>query len=266
MLKISKRLQTIADFVTPGSRTADIGSDHAMLPVYLLQTNRVPSAIAGELNQGPYEAARKQAMDAGLLKRLDVRRGDGLSVLQPGEADTVTIAGMGGALMSDILEAGYGQGKLEGVRELVLQPNVGEDIVRNWLIKRGWYLQAELILEEDGKIYEVLHAVKLQDDPTGAALTALEERLYDSSFLPIELNAEQGKALLLQMGPHLLRQPTDVLVDKWRLELEKLERICAQLALSELPQASEKREQFRAQMKAIEEVLHCLPTVKRSFS
>ncbi|MUT66691.1 class I SAM-dependent methyltransferase [Paenibacillus sp. NEAU-GSW1] len=266
MLKISKRLQTIADFVTPDGRAADIGSDHAMLPVYLLQTRRVASAIAGELNQGPYEAACKQAADAGLTYKLSVRRGDGLSVLQPGETDTITIAGMGGALMSEILEAGFQTGKLEGVSELVLQPNVGEDLVRSWLLKRGWYLQAEAILEEDGKIYEVLHAIKLKAEEGNDSLKTLQLKLYDSSFLPISLNADQGKALLLQMGPHLLRQPSEVLAEKWRLELDKLEKICAQLSLSDQPQAEEKKAAFREQINKIEEVLRCLPMDKPSFN
>lgn len=263
MMKLSKRLQMIADYVTPGSRMADIGSDHAQLPVYLIQAGIVPSAIAGELNQGPYEAARKQAAIAGLQLKLEVRRGDGLAVLEPGEADTVTIAGMGGSLMSDILEAGYVAGKLEGVKELVLQPNVGEDIVRSWLLKRGWFLQAEMILEEDGKIYEVLHAYK--DDGTEAAQER-NQLLYDSSFLPLpqQLDTEAGMARLIQMGPYLLRKPNEVLLKKWRFELDKLDKICTQMSLSDQPQAEEKRVQFRQEMNAIEEVLQCLQMVKPS--
>ena len=110
MIKLSRRLQTIADQVTQGARVADIGSDHALLPVYLIQSGRCPSAIAGELNTGPFQAARKQTAEAGLKTVIEVRQGDGLSVLEPGEADTVTIAGMGGSLMADILEAGGTQG------------------------------------------------------------------------------------------------------------------------------------------------------------
>lgn len=254
MLKLSRRLQTIADYVTEGSRIADIGSDHAMLPVYLLQSNKCPSGIAGELNEGPYEAARKQAVDAGLSKRLSVRQGDGLAVLQPGEADTVTIAGMGGSLMSDILEAGAQAGKLSGVRELVLQPNVGEDIVRRWLHNHGWYLAEESIMEEDGKIYEIMRAVQTPDS------AELNKKLYDSSFLDAKLNEEEGLAVLFQMGPHLLRKPTAVLRQKWRLELDKQERICKQLAQSELAESERKLQQFREEMKVTQEVLQCLPT------
>ncbi|WP_054024234.1 tRNA (adenine(22)-N(1))-methyltransferase [Bacillus sp. FJAT-28004] len=256
MLKLSRRLQKIADYVTVGSRVADIGSDHAMLPVYLLQMDKCPTAIAGELNRGPYEAAKKQGAAAGLTSRLTVRQGDGLNVLQPGEADTVTIAGMGGSLMSDILEAGHTAGKLEGVMELVLQPNVGEEVVREWLLKHNWYLAAESILEEDGKIYEVMHAIRVSD------AKARNSELYDGRFLKLNLEADKLFGVLKQMGPYLLREPQPVLLKKWRHELNKLERICEQLAGSELEESSIKREQFLAEINVIEEVLQCLPMDK----
>ncbi|WP_138753356.1 tRNA (adenine(22)-N(1))-methyltransferase [Paenibacillus sinopodophylli] len=256
MLKLSKRLQKIADYVTIGNRVADIGSDHAMLPVYLLQSNVAPSAIAGELNRGPYEAAKKQGADAGLTARLTVRQGDGLSVLQPGEAETVTIAGMGGSLMSDILEAGYSTGKLEGVTELVLQPNVGEEVVRRWLLKHHWFLKAESIVEEDGKIYEILHAVRIQD------AELLNSKLYHARILNLGLDDDAWFGVQLQMGPYLLREPKPVLVKKWHHELNKLDRICAHLATSELQESALKREQFLAEMNVIKEVLQCLQTDK----
>lgn len=256
MLKLSKRLQVIADYVTAGSRIADIGSDHAMLPVYLLQINKCTSAIAGELNRGPYEAARKQGAAAGVSKSLSVRQGDGLAVLEPGEADTVTIAGMGGSLMSDILESGYLAGKLEGVKELVLQPNVGEELVRVWLLKHGWFLKAESIIEEDGKIYEVMHAIRSVD------ANVLNDALYNTEFLPLQLEKDTKLTVLKQMGPYLLRSPQPVLFKKWRHEINKLERICEQLAGSDLPESALKREQIKAEISVLEEVLQCLQTVK----
>jgi len=257
MIKLSNRLQRIAEYITTGNRVADIGSDHALLPIYLLQSGRCPSAIAGELNEGPFQAARKGAADAGLQQRLEVRKGDGLSVLSGGEADSVTIAGMGGSLMSAILEAGDQAGKLQGVTELVLQPNVGEDEVRLWLLGKGWQLCDESILEEDGKIYEVLHARRSQD------AAASNEALYDGSFLPLSWSRSELKGLLVRMGPHLLRKPTPVLIEKWKLEIEKLERICKQLGGSDLPESAVKKSQFERDIKHIEEVLQCLPTEQR---
>lgn len=257
MIKLSNRLLTIANYVTPNNRVADIGSDHALLPVYLLQTGICPFAVAGELNAGPLLAAKKQASDAGLTNKLDVRQGNGLAVLHPGETDTVTIAGMGGSLMRDILESGFADGKLQGVTELVLQPNVGEDVVRDWLLNKGWCLSDESILEEDGKIYEVLRATWRED------AQAVNESLYDGAFLGLPWETSVLKSILIRMGPHLLRSPSAALIKKWQLELQKLQRISDQLSESELPESAVKRDQFRAEMGLIKEVLGCLSTEPR---
>jgi len=253
MMKLSKRLQAIAERVSSGARVADIGSDHALLPVYLVQSGKVPSAIAGELNTGPYQAACKQTAAAGLNKVISVRQGDGLNVLQPGEADTVTIAGMGGSLMASILEEGRQGGMLEGVSELVLQPNVGEEDVRRWLVQWGWLLVDELILEEDGHIYEVLHAKR----QTGEDIVALNAQLYPSSVTLV------GGLLLSQdwvyrMGPYLLQRPTAVFIQKWELELQKLGRIYEQVSQSEHMESKKKAESFQAEIQIIKEVLACI--------
>jgi len=253
MMKLSKRLQTIAERVSSGARIADIGSDHALLPVYLVQSGKAPSAIAGELNTGPYQAACKQTAAAGLSKVISVRQGDGLNVLQPGEADTVTIAGMGGSLMASILEEGRQGGKLEGVSELVLQPNVGEEEVRRWLVQWDWLLIDELILEEDGHIYEVLHAKRQADGGAGA----LNAQLYPNSVTlggGVRLNQDW----VYRMGPYLLQRPTTVFTQKWELELQKLERIHEQVSQSELMESKKKAEAFQAEIQIIKEVLACM--------
>src|SRR4051794_11569025 len=98
-LKLSHRLSALADWVPQGARFADIGTDHAMLPVYLMQNGKINYAVAGDVHAGPVEAARRQVSEAGLEGAVSVRLGDGMSVLSPGEVDTVTLAGMGGSLM-----------------------------------------------------------------------------------------------------------------------------------------------------------------------
>jgi tRNA (adenine22-N1)-methyltransferase len=261
MIKLSKRLQRIADYVTPGSRVADIGSDHALLPVYLVQSGKCSSAIAGELNTGPFQAALKQTADAGLSKVISVRQGNGLAVLTPGECDTVTIAGMGGSLMSAILEDGYINGKLAGVRELVLQPNVGEDEVRIWLLEKGWLLMSEAILEEDGKIYEVLHAQASDGQCVKQGQSDKQHAdIYDSAFLKLPYAEERLHRVLLRMGPHLLREGSSVLTLKWKSEINKLERIIARMSESDGAESALKAAQFRKDIDTIEEVLQCLRT------
>jgi tRNA (adenine22-N1)-methyltransferase len=252
-IKLSNRLQQIADLVPKGSRLADIGSDHALLPTYLAERGMIVFAVAGEVNEGPYQAASKQVREAGLTERIDVRLGDGLAVLNSGEVDTITIAGMGGALIASILTAGLD--KLEGVRTLILQPNVGEDAVRRWFVEHGWFLAKEHILEEDGKIYEVLTALRTHD-PQRANAELYEPRRLDP-------NVVVESVLLLQMGPYLLEQASDAFVHKWLYELDKLERICGQLAQSDLEASRQKERDLRRTIREIEEVLGCLQKAKR---
>ncbi|MCL6458954.1 MAG: class I SAM-dependent methyltransferase, partial [Gorillibacterium sp.] len=169
MIKLSKRLQMIADHVPSESRLADIGSDHALLPVYLVTQGKVPFAVAGEVNPGPFQAAVKQVQAAGLEQIIRVRKGDGLAVLEPEEVNVVTIAGMGGSLIASILASSTD--KLRHVERLILQPNVAEDQVRRFLIDHHWLLIDEEIIEEDGKIYEILVAIRHpQADSLNAAL------------------------------------------------------------------------------------------------
>lgn len=252
-IKLSDRLQRLLEQVPEGSRLADIGSDHALLPVAAVGSGRIPSAIAGEVNPGPFEAARRGVAEAGLSRKIDVRRGDGLEVLEPGEADCITIAGMGGSLIAAILERGQKLGKLAGVKTLALQPNVGEDILRRWLLQNGWLLVSEHILEEDGKIYEILTAIPESDGAAGA-----NEQLYrEYELAGGKVVLDQG--LLLQMGPWLIQAPNEVFKTKWQGEISKLETILTSLSRSELEAAEEKRSRIKLQIKQIAEVLECLP-------
>ncbi|OXM15630.1 tRNA (adenine(22)-N(1))-methyltransferase [Paenibacillus herberti] len=250
----SKRLTAIADYVAEGARVADIGSDHALLPIELVSRGTCPSAIAGEVNDGPLEAARRGIAAAGLGRVINARKGNGLEVLQPGEADTVTIAGMGGALIVSILEAGREAGKLEGVSQLVLQPNVGEELVRSWLLEQGWLLAEESILEEDGKYYEIVHALRQAD------AGARNEAIYGGEPLLSHLTADEDRQLKLKLGPYLARSKPSVFIEKWRSELRKMKRIEAQIGQSVTEDASKRRAAMAKEIRVIEEVLECTQT------
>ncbi|AET61794.1 sam-dependent methyltransferase [Paenibacillus terrae HPL-003] len=254
VMKLSQRLQYIMEQIPDGSRLADIGSDHGLLPVAAVRSGRVTQAVAGEVNDGPLRAAQKQVAEAGLTDRITVRKGDGLAVITAHEVDIITIAGMGGALIASILE--QGKDKLDSVKRLVLQPNVGEDILRQWLIEHQWILTSEHIMEEDGKIYEVLTAIPVSDSPVK----------QDELYRPIVLS---GSSVVLtqdwleQLGPLLVREPNEVFFRKWKLEIHKLQNVLAQLARSEQESAQQKQEQLRKQIEQLEEVLACLPKDKR---
>ncbi len=239
----------------PGqSRLADIGSDHAMLPVAAVESGMVLHAVAGEVNPGPFKAAAKQVAEAGLQERISVRRGDGLAVIEAGEVDVITIAGMGGGLIASILDSG--QDKLVDVQLLILQPNVGEDILRRWLMEHGWLLTSETILEEDGKIYEVLTAVPEKEDERISSRLLYQDQEWPSSSG--EGTFTVTSELLLRMGPWLLKEPSPVLIDKWNSELEKLQGILESLSASKLESAETKSLHLKHEMDQIKEVLACM--------
>lgn len=234
-----------------GSRIADIGSDHALIPSYLALRQRISYAVAGEVRIGPLQSAQKQVAAFGLQHVVDVRLGNGLEVIAPGEVDTVIIAGMGGSLIASILTEG--RDRLEGVQQLILQPNVAEADVRRWLLHNGWYLQDEMILNEDGYIYEIL--VAIPESPG-------QPRLYEELSLKCGIRLDQSRQLL--MGPHLLRNPNTVWMEKWERELNKLERIHQQLKQSSTDSGKQKTAEVSHEIKQISEVLQCLQKAKPS--
>lgn len=246
MIRLSQRLMAIAEQIPDGSRVADIGSDHALLPVYLIQSNRAVRAVAGEVNTGPYRAAARQVESAGLVGQIDVRLGDGLQVVQPGEVDVVVIAGMGGGLIRDILQAGGT--RLDGVQRLVLQPNVGEELVRHWIVDEGWFLSAEQILEEDGLTYEVLTVDRVeQAEGKNRALFA-ERTVADRTI---------SSAVLFKLGPYLLQEQTAIFIAKWQRELEKRRFVVAQMAQAASPEAAEKKRRLVQEIDELEAALSC---------
>ncbi|NNV05423.1 tRNA (adenine(22)-N(1))-methyltransferase TrmK [Geobacillus sp. C56-T2] len=229
--RLSKRLETVASFIPKGAVLADIGSDHAYLPCYACLHGYATKAVAGEVADGPLRSARQQVETCGLSDRISVRKGDGLSVIAPHEVDCITIAGMGGALIARILSDG--KEKLSGVKRLILQPNVGAERVRRWLLEHDWELIAERILKEDGHIYEVLVAER------GEA-----ERPYR------HLEAE------LLLGPFLLRENNDVFREKWQQELRHWKQIAADLAANgQSEAAARKRRELERKIRLVEEVL-----------
>ncbi|MWV45269.1 tRNA (adenine-N(1))-methyltransferase [Paenibacillus sp. HJL G12] len=258
-MKLSRRLEMIMELIPNGSRLADIGSDHAMLPVAAVQTGRAAQAVAGEVNPGPFQAAVKQVAEAGLQGQIAVRRGDGLAVIEAGEVDVITVAGMGGSLIASILD--NGQDKLGEVKLLILQPNVGEDILRRWLLEHHWLLTSEKILEEDGKIYEILTAIPEKEDERISSRLLYESQQWPSSSG--EGTFTVTTELLLRMGPWLLKGPTSTLTDKWNGELDKLQGILNSLSASKLESAEMKSRQLREEMDQIKEVLACLQKDRR---
>lgn len=157
MQQLSKRLTAVAAMVSSGSRLADIGTDHAYVPIRLVQEGRIPGALAMDVKDGPLARAREHIREQGLEQYIQTRKSDGLVALQPGEADTVLMAGMGGLLMIRILEAGHCH--WQQVPEWILQPQSKVGEVRRFVREAGFTIEDEDFVEEDGKYYPMMRLI-----------------------------------------------------------------------------------------------------------
>ena len=221
---ISKRLEMVAFFVPQGAVILDVGSDHAYLPIELVERGQIETAIAGEVVEGPYQSAVKNVEAHGLKEKIQVRLANGLAAFEEeDQVSVITIAGMGGRLIATILEEGLE--KLSNIQRLILQPNNREDDLRIWLQDNDFQIVAESILEEAGKFYEIL---------------------------VVEAGQMKLSASDLRFGPFLSKEISPVFVQKWQKEATKLE-----FALSQIPEKNlEERQVLAHKIQAIKEVLH----------
>lgn len=150
---ITPRLQCIIDH-TNGTKIADIGTDHAYIPIHLIQNDMAEYVIAGDVCQGPVDIAKANIEKNNLSDKIEVRLGSGLSILKNGEVDTVIIAGMGGQLISEIIDSA-----IEIAREckLVLQPMNAQYELRKYLIDNNFKITDEDIAIEGFKVYNVMN-------------------------------------------------------------------------------------------------------------
>lgn len=154
-LELTPRLRLLADWVPPGARIADVGTDHAYLPVWLRLHGRVAFAIACDLREGPLARARETGRIWG-AEGVDYRLGNGLAVVSPEEADTVVIAGMGGENIASILARA--PWTADGAHTLLLQPQTRAEALRAFLAENGYAIRREALVEDRGTLYPVLEA------------------------------------------------------------------------------------------------------------
>lgn len=150
-LVLTPRLKSVAELVPDGARLADVGTDHAYLPAWLLQEGRVVSVVVSDLRPGPLDRARQTAERWGLTGRMAFRLCDGLTGIAQEEADTVVIAGMGGETITSILtKAPWSR---EEGRTLVLQPMSAQEDLRLWLSENGCRIVQEVLSQEGENLY-----------------------------------------------------------------------------------------------------------------
>lgn len=201
MLQLSPRLQAIVELIRSGTVLADVGTDHAYVPAQAIMSGLTPRAIASDINLDPIRAARETLLQYGLTNHIELRHGPGLDVLQPCEAGTIVIAGMGGTTICTIIANG-----LEVANQaarLVVQPMVRIAETRAWLSEHGFGIVDERMAKEGRHLYQIIAV----EPGMSASLTPLE----------------------LEYGPILLRRHDLLLRDLLERDLRVIEAAMAGL-------------------------------------
>lgn len=156
-MELSKRLMAVTSLVTPGNTIVDIGTDHAYIPIYLMEKKSCISAIAMDVNEGPLERAKEHIKELGFEEQIETRRSDGFEKLKIGEADTAIIAGMGGGLvmkiLTDVPEVTC------SLKECILQPQSEIAKVRCFLLQHGFTFVEENMVLDEGKYYPMMKVI-----------------------------------------------------------------------------------------------------------
>ncbi len=153
--KLGARLQSACAYLTTGGTVADIGTDHAYLPIEIIKKGLSQRAIACDINRGPIESARRNIDAAGLSDRIETMQTDGLHGVERFHPTDILIFGMGGELIARILsEAPWVKNKEIG---LILQPMSHAEILRRWLMENGFSILGETLTWED-QYYQTIHA------------------------------------------------------------------------------------------------------------
>jgi len=229
-VKLAKRLAAVSGYVPIGSVVADIGTDHALLPISLIESGICERVIATDVNAGPLKAAEQAVAARSLTGVIDLRLGDGLLPLAVGEADVIVLAGMGSKTIIDIFTAS--PEILEKTQRLVLQPMVDSEALRLWLADNNWRIAGEKLVREDSRLYQVIVAEPGREPVTDPLLLSLGPRLF-----------EERDPLL----PLYLKQLT-----------ERYRRALAGIRAGKSSEAKEKATLLEGKLKNIEEMVKCL--------
>ena len=195
MIRLSRRLQRIAEMASEGLPVTDVGTDHAYIPIALVEAGKAPFALASDINEGPLERARQNIEGLGLSDRIRTELCDGIPLDAP--SGVLILAGMGGLLMSRILKRAEKLLPLFSI--IVAEPQSDLDVLRQTLYELGFDISEEDMIREDGKYYACIKAISAAPDKR----QALPERAG------------------LLYGPLLIRDKNPVL----REYLEKRERV-----------------------------------------
>lgn len=228
-MKLSDRLSVVADLVSKNNVLCDVGCDHGYIPIYLIKNGIIPSAIAMDINAGPLERAKAHILEEHLEDKIELRLSNGLEKLAMNEADTVLIAGMGGELIINILEAG--KDVLDSVDEVILSPHSEWYSVREYLIHSGFLIVREEMIKDAGKYYVVMKVVRTAD--------------AGDEYSKIELS----------YGRHLLQSKNEILKEYLLNQIDKLDNISFNLSEKKSEVAFERKSEIDKEICEIKEIL-----------
>ena len=223
-MELSKRLQAVADLVSPGLTVADVGTDHGYIPIYLTLTGKSPKVIAMDIKEGPLQRAKDHIAAYDLQDKIETRLSNGVERLVPNEFECVVIAGMGGALTVQIMEEG--EEVFKNLKEFVLQPQSELYKVRKYLKDHSYKIVAENMVLEEGKYYPMMRVIQGEDgDYTDVELLYGKYLLQEkNSILKSFLEKERGtKRLILEklnqeQGDHIEMRKSELEEELRRIE------------------------------------------------
>ncbi|MGN7741874.1 tRNA (adenine(22)-N(1))-methyltransferase [Pseudomonas sp. 22526] len=225
---LSLRLERVAAHVPAGARLADIGSDHGYLPVALLRRGVITAAVAGEVALTPFHAAQRSVRENALDSGITVRLANGLAAIEPEDGITaISICGMGGETIRDILHSG--KARLNGLERLILQPNGGEQPLRQWLMDNGYRILCEELLRENRFDYEIIVAERAE---------------------PVSYSAKE-----LYFGPLQMQARSPAFLGKWQRRLRQKQKILNHFARAPQALPEEKIQDITRQIRWISELL-----------
>ncbi|MBB6342855.1 tRNA (adenine22-N1)-methyltransferase [Pseudomonas fluvialis] len=226
--RLSERLKRVAAHVPAAARLADIGSDHGYLLVALMTRGLITAGVAGEVAVTPFHAAQRTVRENGLSERISVRLANGLAAIEQEDGITaISLCGMGGETIRDILARD--KARLSGSERLILQPNGGEQPLRQWLMDNGYRILAEEVLRENRFDYEIIVAERREPVPY------TDQELY--------------------FGPLLLQARSSAFLAKWQRRLRLKQRTLSHLTQARQTVPEEKVQALTQQVSWISELL-----------
>lgn len=225
-MQLTPRLKAIADSIDICKSVADIGSDHAYLPIYLAINGKIEKAIATDVNTGPAYISRERIKRYGQEEVIDVRIGYGLKVLNHNEADIIIISGMGGLLIIDIIKESLDVARSSQI--IILQPMKDSYLLRKWLVENYFDIADVEIVKEDNKFYEIIWAV-----PNGKS---------------------KGLQVINYIDDKLLNKKTPVLLEYIDSKIYEYETIIKKLEIHNTPNAVKRYKQCYDMLEYYKEV------------